>query len=218
MRLPWLRVAHAYPLMLDVTDRLVVIVGGGGVAVRKAKGVLEAGARRVRAVAPTFRDEIPPAVERVRGLYEAAHLAGAGLVFAATDVPAVNDAVVRDARRLGVLVCRADDNEDDPGDFATPALLRDGPLAIAVSAGGAPALAAAIRDEVARHVNPAWGRMAEAMRVLRPRIRDGAGTLTQDRRRAVFRDLATPAALDVLMSGGADAVWRWLVSRYAELS
>ena len=45
---------HAYPLLLDVTDRPVVIIGGGGVASRKAEGLLEAGATRIRMVAPSF--------------------------------------------------------------------------------------------------------------------------------------------------------------------
>ena len=91
-------VRHAYPIMLDVTDRLVVIVGGGAVAVRKAAGVIEAGATpgcvRRRRLTPAM----PEAVERVEAPYEPRHLDGAGLVFAATDLPAVNDAVVRDAR------------------------------------------------------------------------------------------------------------------------
>jgi hypothetical protein len=51
--------------MLDVTDRLVVIVGGGPVAARKAAGVLEAGATRVRCVAPAFDPAVPETVERV---------------------------------------------------------------------------------------------------------------------------------------------------------
>src|SRR5438874_11292581 len=44
----------AYPLMLDLRDRLVVIVGGGAVAARKARGLLDAGATRVRVISPTF--------------------------------------------------------------------------------------------------------------------------------------------------------------------
>src|SRR5690242_5848317 len=107
--------------MLDVTDRLVVIVGGGPVAARKAAGVLEAGATRVRCVAPAFDPAVPESVERVEETYEPRHLDGAGLVFAATDLPAVNDAVVRDARARGVLATRADSDEEDPGDFTVPA-------------------------------------------------------------------------------------------------
>ena len=49
---------HAYPLMLDVTDRLVVVVGGGAVAARKVAGLLAAGARRVRVVAPRLHPDL----------------------------------------------------------------------------------------------------------------------------------------------------------------
>ena len=127
---------HAYPLLLDVTDRLVVIIGGGVVASRKARGVLEAGATRVRMVAPSFADEVPEAVERVASRYEPAHLDGAGLVFAATDCAEVNDEVVRDARVRGLLVCRANSDDDLPGDFVTPAKLTRGPVTIAVDSYG----------------------------------------------------------------------------------
>src|SRR4051794_24057378 len=103
-------VPHAYPLMLDVTGRLVVIVGGGAVAVRKVDGLLAAGATRVRVVSPVFHAEMPlddSRVERVAAAYESRHLDGAALVFAATDLPEVNAAVVRDARSRGILVNRA---------------------------------------------------------------------------------------------------------------
>src|SRR3954468_7060995 len=112
---------HNYPLLLNVTDRQIVIVGGGEVAVRKAKGLLAAGAKRVRVVAPRFHQAMPETVQRVVETYRQEHLNAADLVFAATDDPAVNDAIVRDARVLKILVCRAD-LDQNKGDFATPAM------------------------------------------------------------------------------------------------
>src|SRR5262245_42466510 len=101
--------------MLDVTDRLAVIVGGGGVAARKAAGLIEAGANRIRVVAPVFGpDPFDRRIERITATYRAEHLDGAKLVFAATNDPAVNDAVVRDAQSKGVLVCRANADDDSP--------------------------------------------------------------------------------------------------------
>src|SRR5258706_10473453 len=120
--------------MLDVTNRLVVIIGGGGVAARKARGLLDAGATRVRVVSPTFHKDLPAAVERIAERYEARHLEGAGLAFAATDSGETNDAVVADARRLGILVSRADVDEGEPGDFSTPAVVRKGAITVAFSA------------------------------------------------------------------------------------
>ena len=207
---------YAYPMMLDVTDRLAVIVGGGAVAARKANGLLGAGARRVRVVSLRFHDAMPPQVQRVEAEYDGSHLDGAGLVFAATDSPAVNEAVVRDARSRGVLVCRADADDEAPGDFATPAKFEAGPVIVTVSAAGSPALAARIRDGLRERFDPAWAQMAEAMRTLRPLIRDAAG-LGAERRAAVFRDLASADALQVA-ARGPQAVLEWLGDRHPEVS
>ena len=203
--------------MLDVTDRLVVVVGGGAVAARKAAGVLEAGATRVRCVSPTFDPAMPEAVERVEAAYEAAHLDGAGLVFAATDLPAVNDAVVRDARARGALVSRADADDQDPGDFTVPAKWRTGPATLAVSAGGSPALAAMIRDRLQGGWDPRWTRMAEVMAWVRPRLRDAA-TIAPTLRRDILRDLASDEAVEVLGSGGVSALVDWVIRRHPGFS
>src|SRR5208337_1081676 len=100
------------------------------------------------------------------GAFEPGELDGAQLVFAATDSTAVNDAVVAESRRRGILVQRADAEEsDDVGaDFVLPAILRCGPIVVAVSAGGSPALAAAIRDILAGSVTNDWVNLAEAMK------------------------------------------------------
>ncbi len=209
-------VRATYPLMLDVSEVIAVIVGGGGVAVRKARGLIDAGCRQVRMVSPTFHDDVPGAVERVAERFEPRHLDGARLVFAATDSADVNDAVVRAARQRGLFVNRADVDEDEPGDFTTPAILRKGPVTVTVSTAGAPALAAMVRDELSARFDPRWREMAEAMLTIRPAIVAAAG-LTAARRRDAFRDLATKEAIDALGAGGAEQVWGWLVQRYPEL-
>ena len=187
------------------------MVGGGGVAARKARGLLDAGAAGVRCVAPEFGEGFPD-VELVRANYGPAHLDGAGLVFAATDNAEVNAAVVRDARRLGLLVNRADADEDEPGDFATPAVLREGELTLTVSAGGSPALAAVIRDGLRTRLDARWVKMADAMKSLRPRI-TGRADIAIDRRRRMFQELASEEALDVLDRSGAERLWTWLQGR-----
>jgi precorrin-2 dehydrogenase/sirohydrochlorin ferrochelatase len=207
-------VPHAYPILLDVSRRLIVIVGGGAVAARKAGGLIAAGAGRVRCVAPEFPTVPPDGVERIIEEYAARHLQDAGLVFAATDRNDVNDAVVRDARERGILVNRADADDAEPGDFVTPAKFERGAVIVTVSAGSA-ALAAAIRDHVAENLDERFVRMADAMRELRPMVRESA--LPTDRRARVFRELACDDALNVLEAGGTDALRNWLMERYPEL-
>ncbi len=208
-------VRHAYPMMLDVTDRPVLIVGGGAVGARKARGLLRAGARHVRVVSPAFDPSMPDGVERIEAVYDPRHLEGSELVFAATDRADINESVVTDARRRGALVCRADADEQSPGDFVTPAMSEQGPIIVTVSTAGNPALAARVRDELAARFDPSWTALAAAMGILRPRILHASGREPQ-RRPAIFRDLASDAAARAAVDGGADALWTWLLARYPE--
>jgi siroheme synthase-like protein len=199
--------------MLDVTDRLVVIIGGGAVAVRKARGLLAAGAKRIRCVAPEFHRDMPGEVERVVGSFEASCLDGAELAFAATDSPAVNEAVVREAKKRGIWVNRADVDEEEPGDFTVPAVWRGAGVTLGVSAGGSAALAAKIRDDLAGKVDPVQVRMAELMQKLRPMIRE-QGELDAVRRREILRELAGPEAMRVLAERGEEGIVEWIRERW----
>ena len=199
-------------MLLDVSDRLVVIIGGGGVASRKATGLIEAGAKRVRAVSPTFVPQMPSGVERVEARYEPRHLDGAALVFAATDSAEVNETVVKECRARGVWVNRADADEDQPADFSTPARWKEGNLLLTVSTGGSPALAAAVRDWVAEHLPKGLVRMAGAMELIRPTVLNSG--LSIEERRTIFRALATPEAVEALETEGMDGLVRWLGRRW----
>jgi siroheme synthase-like protein len=202
-----------YPIVLDLSQRRIVIVGGGAVAARKASGVLAAGGVGVRAVALKFVRDFPGGVERINEAFEPRHLEGANLVFAATDSTATNDAVVKEARGRGVLVNRADADEEDPGDFSTPALCRSGPITLAVTA-GSPALAAALRDQLAGVISNEWINLAEALVHVRPRIK--GANLPIGRRREILRTLATSDAA-AAAAGGEAALWEWAVGKFPEL-
>jgi len=203
--------------LLDLAGKLVVIVGGGAVAMRKAKGVIEGGAGKVRCVAPKIVAEMPPEVECIEREFEPADVVGAAIVFAATDQPAVNTAVVRAAQELNILVCRTDADEQDAGDFAVPAVLRRGPIIVAASA-GSPALSAKVRDQLgtALLTLQRYVQLADALKALRPILVDSK-SLTPQRRRQALLDLVTPPALEAVGQDGKDGLWRWLIERYPEL-
>jgi siroheme synthase-like protein len=200
--------AHRYPILLDVRDRLVVIVGGGNVAARKAKGLFDAGATRVRCVSPAFNDKLPQAVERVVAEYDPSHLDGAGLVFAATNSGEVNDAVVRDALVRGILVNRADADDEVVDDFSSMAVHRSGAVMIGVSAAGNPGLATLVRDELATALDPAWGELANALATIRPLVL--RSNVDPGARRKIFVKLASRDAVDVYRAGGVDGLLTWL--------
>ena len=136
-----------YPIFLDVTDRRVVVIGAGKVALRKVRGLVEAGAR-VTVIAPRFDPEFDGlAVERVERPFEDRDIEGAALVFAATDDRSVNRRAGEMARAAGIPANIA----DQPGEcgFIVPARIRRGDLQIAISTSGEdPARAAGIRKKL----------------------------------------------------------------------
>src|SRR5581483_9931417 len=127
--------------------------------------------------------------------YQPQHLAGAKLVFAATDVPEVNSAVVQEARRIGALVCRADVDEDEAADFSTPAKVSVGRIIVTVSA-GSPALSALVRTRLEERFDPRFAALADVLHELRPRIlRSGA---SPSQRRQWLVALASDEAADIV--------------------
>lgn len=155
-----------YPVLLQLHGRPCVVIGGGPVGLRKARGLLEAGAV-VRLVDPAPSPEAVsvPGLTLVRRPYRPADLDGACLVFAAAD-RTTNAAVTRESLRRGVPVNVADAPEE--GDFTLPALLRRGELTVAVSTGGqSPALAALVRAQLEAAFGPEWATVLEIAGALR---------------------------------------------------
>ncbi len=190
-----------FPLFLDLTNRLAVVVGAGAVGRRKIAAVRAAGAllRVVCLEAP------PPEeadVEWLQGPYRPEHLAGAALVFAAGP-PALNARVVADARERGLWANSASDPER--GDFHVPATVRRGALVVAVSTGGAsPALAAAVRARLEEQFDDAFGAWVELLAELRPMVL--ARLADAEERRRAFERLAEWGWLERLRREGKDSV------------
>lgn len=142
-----------YPITLtNLRGAPVVVVGGGAVGERKLRGLLAVGAA-VLLISPAATPELGALAEsgaitwHARP-YQPGDLAGARLVFAATDQRAVNAQVAQDAAGLGLLCNVADDPR--AGDFHLPAVYREPGLLVAVStAGASPARAKRLRDQIA---------------------------------------------------------------------
>ena len=143
-----------------------MVVGGGAVAVRKARKLFQAGAEVV-VVSPEVLAEFEDmSVEIHERPYEHGDLEGADLVFVATDSREVNAAVAREARARGVRSNVAD--RPTEGDFAVPSTLRRGGLQVAVSTGGAsPTLARRIRNELEEIFGPEWAGVVEELEAVR---------------------------------------------------
>ena len=140
-----------YPLLLDLTGRRAVVVGGGPVAARRARGLLDAGAA-VDVIAPFAVEEIQAAAAAGQLRWHSrdhlvGDLAGAWVVHTATGEPRVDDAVAAEAEREQVWCVRADDA--DRSTAWTPAVARVDDVIVAVSGGGDPGRARVLRDAVA---------------------------------------------------------------------
>lgn len=206
--------AHAYPVVLRLDGRLCVVVGGGAVALRKARGLLAAGAR-LRVVAPAILPELAtnPSLEILPRPFVAADLDGAVLVFAATNDRLVNAEVAACARSRGIPVNCADAPEES--DFHLPAVLQRGPLTVAVSSGGeSPALAAALRDRLAESVGPEWGILCEVLGALRRKRLTGAEVNAYNR--TVVSHLLAADLPGLLAAGDEAAIDRLLAQATGE--
>jgi uroporphyrin-III C-methyltransferase / precorrin-2 dehydrogenase / sirohydrochlorin ferrochelatase len=158
-----------YPLALDLAGRKAVVVGGGQVALRRIRSLLEAGAQ-VTVIAPMMDRALEGQhLTLLRRPYQDGDLAGAWLVHAATDDPAVNAAVAAAAERERVWCVRADDAAASAA--WTPAVTRHGDVTLAVTAGGDPRRAQALRAALAT-------ALAEGSLPLRPRRRVASGNKT----------------------------------------
>ncbi|MBO0788428.1 MAG: uroporphyrinogen-III C-methyltransferase [Actinobacteria bacterium] len=137
----------SYPLALDLTGRRAVVVGGGQVALRRARGLLAAGAE-VTVIAPDVLPELASLDVTVRNrIFRNGDLAGCWLAHAATSDPAVNAAVAAEAEAARIWCVRADDAQSSAA--WVPAVTRHGEVTVAVTAGGDPRRAARLRSAIA---------------------------------------------------------------------
>ena len=166
----------SYPVVLDLAGRRALVVGGGPVAARRARGLVDAGAQ-VELVAPWVCEEIASlvadrAIEWHARDYTDGDVHGAWFVHTATGDRATDDTVASTAERSGIWCVRADDATASAA--WTPAVARsaDGVL-IAVSGGGDPGRARAVRDAVAAALDS--GELP--VRATRRRRSEGPGTV-----------------------------------------
>ena len=166
-----------YPLNVDLTGQLVVVVGGGTVAERKVAGILAAGAgASVRVIAPEVTESLDILADTgqivwVRERYASEMLEGAFLVYAATDSPVVNKAVCVEAKERGILVNVIDSASNSS--FQVPSAVRHGDFLLTISTGGgSPALARAIRMELEQFYPPFFGQWLERIVRLRGEMQE----------------------------------------------
>jgi precorrin-2 dehydrogenase/sirohydrochlorin ferrochelatase len=207
-----------YIACLRLTGRRALVIGAGSIGLEKVEGLLAADAR-VHVIAPRACagiEELAAAgdIELERRDYRAGDLEGHFLVVAATDDTDTNIAVFDEAERRAML-CNV---VDVPPlcNFILPAIVRQGPVAIAIStAGASPALAKRMKREIGDLFGPSYGDLAELLNEVRGWAK--ATLPTYDDRKAFFEGIVngSPDPIELLRSEGPEAVRRLIAERQA---
>jgi siroheme synthase-like protein len=152
-----------YIACLRLTGRRCLVVGGGNVGLEKVEGLLACDAK-VTLVAPDAHPELiqlalEDSIRWERRPYEASDLDGCLIAIAATNISEVNIRVFEDAEERAMLVNVVD--VPPLCNFILPAIVRNGPLAIAIStAGASPALAKRMKREIAEAFGEPYAELA----------------------------------------------------------
>lgn len=162
-----------YPICLDIRGRKCLVVGGGRVAERKAKGLLSSGGL-VTVVSPQLTEGLQALFDQgqfswVARDYESGEVKGFFLVIAATDDEFVQELVYSEAEKKNILVNVADVPERCS--FILPAQVKRGDLSIAVStAGKSPALAKKLRRSLEKTYGKEYTILVEILGGIRPKV------------------------------------------------
>jgi siroheme synthase-like protein len=199
-----------YIACLKLTGRRCLVVGGGEIGLEKVEGLLACDGK-VTLIAPTAVPELEQlaaegSIEWERREYAGAEdLEGVFIAIAATDDTDTNIRIYEDAERRAMLVNIVD--VPPLCNFILPAIVRTGPLAIAIStAGASPALAKRIKSEIAETYGEPYARLAELLNEVRGWAK---GTLpTYQDRKVFFESIVNgdPDPVALLRAGDEQAV------------
>ncbi|MDD4766617.1 MAG: bifunctional precorrin-2 dehydrogenase/sirohydrochlorin ferrochelatase [Desulfotomaculaceae bacterium] len=207
--------AASYMISLDLKNKKCLVVGGGKVAERKVRSLLECGAL-VYLVSP----EIIPALSAMtaegliiyrRGSYKSSDLEDTFLVFGAAGREEVNRQIADDCAGRNLIV----NIVDDPAkcNFYVPATVRRGSLAIAVSTGGkSPLLARKIREELELVYGPQYEDFLDMLGVLRKEVIKNVSD--PEKKSKILESLISDEILNMLKKGLLEPAKEMLLGAY----
>jgi len=181
---------HFYPIFLDLKSKKCLVVGGGKVALRKVKSLLNCGAS-VTVVSPALTPElqgmaVEEKIEYFKESYNHKHLERVFLVIGATDDQDTNSTIAADCFSRNIMVNIAD--VPSLCNFIVPSLVSRGPLSIAISTEGkSPAFARLLKEELEQSFSEDHGEFVKFLGELRPFIME---QVPDSQRKALFLKLA----------------------------
>lgn len=164
-----------FPIFLDLQGKLCVVIGGGRVAERKARSLLQAGAE-VRVVSPQMTGTLRQWKEQGKILhrsrpFQGRDLDGAHLAIAATNDREANERIFRLCAERRIWV----NGVDDPArsSFIVPSVVQRGDLVLAISTSGkSPAMARILRRKLEKEIGPEYSLWLKLLGAARKKILD----------------------------------------------
>lgn len=159
-----------YSIMLDVSNRIIKIVGGGKVAERKVQSLLNCGAR-IEIISPNFTPKLFQYFEEgkihlVKRKYKYGDLEGSFLVYATTDDSDIQNLCKKECEERNILLNSA--KEPHVGDFIVPSTINRGNLTISISTNGkSPMLSKKIRADLEKNYPENYSKYIEVLGILR---------------------------------------------------
>jgi precorrin-2 dehydrogenase / sirohydrochlorin ferrochelatase len=178
-----------YPIFVNLVNKRCVVVGGGKIAEKRVLGLLAASAT-VDVISPEITDNLKGLTSSGEIVwqqkeYTIADIEQAFLVVAATDSPAVNQQVAKDANAKNLLIGRAD--QWNGGNYLTGVSVVRGALQLSLTTGGtSPTLAAVLKTQLENMYGEEWERWALLFENMRPALQSIA---TEPERMAVVKKI-----------------------------
>ena len=197
-----------YPVLLNLQDKPVAVVGGGAVAARKVAHLVDAGARLLLIspeIAGTLRRRVDEGeVKWIQSSYQRDMFNEYMpiLVIAATDDLRVNQTVAQDAHRIRAL-CNVANGSHEDSDFSNMARFVQPPITVAFSTNGkSPALLRLLQAKLADEIGEEYGVLAGWLGLLRRNSSKSNGS--QQDRQTLYENVLASEVLPLLRAGKSD--------------
>ena len=189
------------PVALDVRGKECLVVGGGVVAERKVKSLLECEAN-VTVVSPSLSQGLTDIENEFRWVcraFESLGYLGSSLIFACTNDLEVNHAVAIAAHSAGIWCNIADDPAGS--EFHSAAAVRRGEICIGITTGsGSPALSKHLRRKIEELIGPEYQALLELLAEMRVSLESIEND--PERRAAMWRSVIEDGEIRELLREG----------------
>jgi precorrin-2 dehydrogenase / sirohydrochlorin ferrochelatase len=185
-----------YPVLLNLSGRRAIVIGGGAVALRKTRDLLEHDAL-VTVISPEFnvgfnalRQTFADRLTLENRPYHDGDLDGAHIVFSATDDHDLNRQVFDEARDKNIFINAVDDPTNCS--FTIPSSFTRGDLVVAISTGGvSPAMSARIRRDIEKVIPESVEKTLEALKAARSSLQkdDEFKNLSSEQRGVILKQI-----------------------------